>query len=576
MNRTIRARIHDSAVRRVTRIYAATLSEIFIELLQNARRADATRVRIAVERAGASAATGDTPFTVTVSDDGAGIADPAVLLSFGENGWSDALVRREDAAGFGFASLARRNVAVSSRPRSRGGETMPGWLVSLSPEHFLGEADAEVHTDDCAPHPHGTAVSFRATESAAAIRSAAAAAARHYPLPVTYDDSAGPEELPRRAFLDGAVHAETWRGLVFGVFRNRHNGYRDPDLNFFGLTLAVGLPTVETVHGAAWTVLADVEDCPDLELVLPARKEAVENTFLNEMREAARLAAWRAMAADSDPRPAFEDWTRAREAGIAIAPPPAELRPWRPGIADLDDWREAPTPAPVGADALVMACDPEPPEAQALWRAAERDGVAPRLFEADRRLEGYAWYDGIEKVVRIRTEVTSGRRPYPLDRYPVPERTGAPEAPLPQRPDAIRMSLTVRGGSNVGRILDLDADLAFAGEAWSWVGDALPLVAATGTLRPHELADLLRAAFFSASDDADADSWETQRERFEQEALHIATRLLVSDDEARRGSIADAVARELFWLIPHERGVDIAVRDRRVTVTFGKPAGEAA
>ena len=43
---TIRARIHESAVKRVTRTYAATLSEIFIEALQNSRRADATRVRI--------------------------------------------------------------------------------------------------------------------------------------------------------------------------------------------------------------------------------------------------------------------------------------------------------------------------------------------------------------------------------------------------------------------------------------------------------------------------------------------------------------------------------------------------
>ena len=48
--------------------------------------------------------------------------------------------------------------------------------------------------------------------------------------------------------------------------------------------------------------------------------------------------------------------------------------------------------------------------------------------------------------------------------------------------------------------------------------------------------------------------------------------ILVSDDAARRGSIADAVTRELFWLIPHDRGVDISVRDRKVTVTLGEPA----
>ena len=423
---TIRARIHESAVGRVTRIYAATLAEIFAEALQNSRRAGATRVRIAVSQSVSnSTETGDPQFTVTISDDGTGIADAAVLLSFGENGWPDALVRREDAAGFGFASLARRGCTVSSRPRSPDGETLPGWKVELVPEHFLGEADAKVCADETAPFPHGTSISFIATESAAAIRNAAENAARHYPLTVVFenraeDESAGGEELPRRAFLDGAVHAEPWRGLAFGVFRERRRGYNDPDLNFFGLTLPVRLPTVETVHGPTWTVRADVHDCPDLELVLPARKEAVENAFLAEMREAARIAIYRAMAADPDPRPAFEDRARAHEAGIGIAPPPAMLRPWRPSVADVNDWREPGKLATADHDALVMACDPEPPEAQALWRAAERAGIAARLFEADRRLDGYGWYDALDRVTAMHVRIAAdgdwmALQDYPLD-----------------------------------------------------------------------------------------------------------------------------------------------------------------
>ena len=107
------------------------------------------------------------------------------------------------------------------------------------------------------------------------------------------------------------------------------------------------------------------------------------------------------------------------------------------------------------------------------------------------------------------------------------------------------------------------------------MADTLPLVTPDSDLEPYGLAQLLRAAFFSPSDDADTDSWETQRTNFEQEALHVATKLLVSDDQARRTSIADAVTRDLFWLIPHDRGVDIAVRDRTVTVTLGEPVSEA-
>ena len=85
----------------------------------------------------------------------------------------------------------------------------------------------------------------------------------------------------------------------------------------------------------------------------------------------------------------------------------------------------------------------------------------------------------------------------------------------------------------------------------------------------------MRAGFFSPSDDADADSWDRQRTDFDQEALHIATRLLCSDDEARKVSIAGAVSRELFWLFPRDRAVDIAVRDRSVTVTLAEAVTEA-
>ena len=575
---TIRARIHDSAIRRVTRTFAASIGEVFSETLQNARRAGATRVRVTVT---GPADTG--PLTVTVTDDGAGIEDPAVLLSFGENGWSEDLVRREDAAGMGMLSLARRGCTVSSRTRATDGSTATGWRVELQPAHFLGEAEAVVHADDHAPWPHGTAVAFQASgsENAVTIRRAIENAARHYPLPVMFEDvpdtPAGGERLDRRAFLDGALHVERWRGLVFGAFKDRWYGFglNDPDINFHGLTVSAQLPRIESVTGECWTVGADIVDCPNLELVLPARKEPVETPFLEEMREAARLAICRAMAADPDPRPSFADRKRAHEADIDIAAPPPELRPWRPGLADIDDWREPPKRQPAGPDALLMACDSEPPEDQALWRAAERGGIAGRLFEPDRRLEGYAWYDAIARVSAIHIEVTADGRTRALDAYAPAGGVHRRKEPVQQRPEAIRIALTVTPHEGPRRILDLDADLAFAGEAWSWAGDALPLVTPDSDLEPWQLAQLMRAAFFSASDDTDADSWETQRNAFETEALHAATKLLVSDDQARITSIADAVTRDLFWLIPQDRGAEISVRDRKVTVTLGEPVAQA-
>ena len=552
----IRARVFEGALSRVTRMYAAGLADVFTETLQNSRRAGATRIRVTID------ASEDAPgvLSVTLADDGAGIADPAVLLSFGENGWSEDLVRREDAAGMGFLSLARRGCTVASRPRSAS-----GWRVDLTPSHFLGEEEAAIVFDEGAPRPHGTAVRFDADEAREAIRRTLENAVRHYPLPVTLDG----ESLPRRSFLEDAVHAESWRGLAFGVFTGRSRYRDEPDLNFHGLILAAHLPTVHPVDGPAFSVRADVGDCPELELVLPARKEAVETPFLDEMREAARVAIYRAMAAaDSAPRIGFEDWRRARAAGVELPAPAPALRPWRPPVADTDNWLAGPAPEPLPTGALVMDEDLEPPEAQSLWRAAERGGMSPRLFEADRRFEGYGWYDALPRFTGVQIQIVDNGEVRPLVDYQTPP------VETPPRPDAIRVKLDVQYPDGTNETLALDADLAFAGEAWAWLSDVRPLVTAGSAIEPAELAGILRDAFFSPSDESDADSWETQRTRFEEEAMHVALSLLCSEEEARRRSIAEAVRRELSWLIPRDRAVTITVRGGEVGVVFSD--GEAA
>ena len=128
--------------------------------------------------------------------------------------------------------------------------------------------------------------------------------------------------------------------------------------------------------------------------------------------------------------------------------------------------------------------------------------------------------------------------------------------------------------------MTVPADLAFVGEGWTWLSDARPLVTGDSGLDPSQLRQLLRAAFFSASDDAEADSYTTQRDRFDEEAIHIATTLLCSEDEACKYTIAEAVLREIFWVVPRDREVSITVANGRVSVEFAPksptPAGAVA
>ncbi len=74
-------------------------------------------------------------------------------------------------------------------------------------------------------------------------------------------------------------------------------------------------------------------------------------------------------------------------------------------IADVDNWTRPGSLAPVGPHTVVVVYDADPPETQPFYRAARRAGLAPRLFESDRRLEGYGWYDALPRLTDVRTEI---------------------------------------------------------------------------------------------------------------------------------------------------------------------------
>ena len=86
---TIRARVGDSAIGKVTRLFSAGLADIFTETLQNSRRGGANRVAATIEQDGDIT-------RVTLADDGEGIADPAILLTFGESNWKPGIAEAED------------------------------------------------------------------------------------------------------------------------------------------------------------------------------------------------------------------------------------------------------------------------------------------------------------------------------------------------------------------------------------------------------------------------------------------------------------------------------------------------
>src|SRR3546814_3922506 len=123
--RTISTSISQDAISKVTRLFNNTIGDVLAELIQNARRAGASLLELTT-----SEHNGRTWLSVT--DNGAGIEDPSVLLAFGGSGWDDALIAREDPAGMGAFSLAGRRLEASSSARG----TQTGGRMDIGTEEW--------------------------------------------------------------------------------------------------------------------------------------------------------------------------------------------------------------------------------------------------------------------------------------------------------------------------------------------------------------------------------------------------------------------------------------------------------
>lgn len=249
--------------------------------------------------------------------------------------------------------------------------------------------------------------------------------------------------------------------------------------------------------------------------------------------------------------------------GPGIAGARAALRPWRPATADPGHATPPPGFEAVHADTLVMEAALAAPEAQALFRALERAGLAAAVRTPEPGFEGFAWYDRLPRIRNVLTLAIVDGRTCPPHAVPVPE-----GGLRPPRPEAVSMRLRIaHPAGRPEEMRTVAADLALAGAPGPWAGAARALVTPASDLTPETLARLLRAAFFRPSGDALVR--DRQCRRFDEDALHAARLALACEDDARRQAIADALARELLWLLPDDRQTIVTVCAGQVSVAFG-------
>ena len=138
----IRGRIDAGILTKADRMFPNDNEGIFVELLQNARRAGAKTVRVTIEEV-----TGRSEeCRVTIHDDGCGIDQFQGLVTLGKTGWDVSTKATEDPAGMGFYSLCLSGeVEVTSGRRT----------VIITRDVFLGKGEARVQVAEgvCCWHP---------------------------------------------------------------------------------------------------------------------------------------------------------------------------------------------------------------------------------------------------------------------------------------------------------------------------------------------------------------------------------------------------------------------------------------
>ena len=552
---TIRARIADEAIAKVMQFFDGTLTQVLHEILQNARRSGAASVAITHDPANRR---------LTVSDDGRGIGDPGTLLAFGRSGWPKDLHGTEHPAGMGIFSLARRSPRIRSRVAGRA-----AWSVQLGEDHFVGRAPAAVAADPGWDRGHGTDVAFSVLPTDTGWTPGVIAdAVRHYPIPVTVNGRK-PEQSD---FLKDAVRTETWRGLRVGVFHSIDPAWAIPGINFHGLQAAFpDLPQVHALPGAdadaprTWWTLADVVDCPDLELTLPTRTAIVQTPFTAELVSEATRVIYRAIAAaGATPRLGYETRTRAAAAGIALPADPRHLTPWRPRNARDAKPREHPRHPDLQHAILVDDDALDAAESQTLAWAAKESGTLGRYWETEHGLRGYRWYDELPRIIGVNVHMKRGTRTHTSTRKT--RRDG--ESPFRGAVDEIELELLVkRAGSDAPLEVRMPTSAALLSPEGGGTSETEPIFAARrdAPIDRSALGNALAEAYFQPSFDADADSIDTQMREYRRRIAYLVTELLESPEAAADADLRELVTTRILPSMSGDSNVDIEIRNGALT-----------
>lgn len=539
---TFTACVSEDAMSKVSQLFNASLDDILTELLQNARRARAKTIRIYE--------TTDPNFgdAICIEDDGPGLNDPRTLFALGQSGWSEQLLADEDAAGMGFFALANRGARILAQNKESSGT----WELCVSQEAFTGGQPIIAEKTNKAHC--GVSITFPRIDREN-LAAAAQHAALHYPLPVFLNG----EELKREDFLAEANHIEHWNGLRIGVFHHPspQHVFHGHNVNFHGNTLFTPLPALHQQFHQSFYARVDVEHCAGLKLVLPARKEIVQDDALGQLRIQIQQLFFRLILKQGVHSLSREDFCLSHALGVKVPEAAPMLRPFVPDHADGDQNPYSAARPVTPADTLFVGSD-GPIEDQNLTRAIVHSGRHLALYEPNAAFKGYAWYDRMTRADLVGYEARFGDQ---VQRISVEECFDRKD-----RPDCLEVILQKDRDRSPAEV-KLQTDALVLGENYCGLEEADTYVVVDAALTPGDLVEFLMAALFPPSNSCETGTYDQQQQWFEDEAEDLAITMLQSSTAADANLIRRILRRELLWRFPNDCAFTIKVAGRDITVT---------
>jgi hypothetical protein len=317
---TMQAMVNPRLLTKANRLFTGTQTGRIIEILQNARRAGATRIEITNHEG-----------VVTVRDNGRGIDDFARLLDLGSSGWESDLESSEDPAGVGLFCLAPRRLLIRSNYKQAiiDGDGWTGAAVVIRDDPNPQSGTILEFEDERWSHPN---VEPQAVFCGVDVVVDGEPCDK---LPFVSDKAVHHPDLGCRIEVRELGDLHTWHRSCGRSGYGRDNAI----VNFHGQVVGFDCHPVSEHH--LYYLIDMTAEPTDIRLMLPARTQLVENDAWDALTQAIELDAYRYLQRRGHHRLPYSQYLRARKLGIDL---PEATPTFSVGLLDTG---EAPEPVEI-------------------------------------------------------------------------------------------------------------------------------------------------------------------------------------------------------------------------------------